>query len=153
MQSYEMLAFGAGTGLAAAVLMTLFETTFWRKLGLEGAVEWQVNQVMVSSLLREKYDPGRRLKEAITMHLIHGTLIGSILGTSLGLLAVPGGYFVPAAVSLSLALWLFVPYLFRGHFETSANVRFSRRGLSISFASHVVYGVSLGALLALILMQ
>ena len=40
-------------GLAAGVLMTLFEIPFWKKWGLEGVAEWQVNAVMVSVLISE----------------------------------------------------------------------------------------------------
>lgn len=144
-----MISFGAGTGLAAAALMTLFETAFWKKFGLVGVVEWQVNQVMVSSLLRERYEPARRMKEAIAMHLVHGAAIGAVFGAWVGLLAVPASYFVPAALALSLVLWLLVPFLFRSPFEKVASIRFSRRGLIISLASHIVYGASLGALLTL----
>ena len=43
---------GAGlAGLAAGLLMTLFEIPFWGKWGLEGVAEWQVNLVIVYGVL------------------------------------------------------------------------------------------------------
>ena len=43
----------AGFGLLSAILMTIVGIPFWRKWGMEGMTDWQVNAVMVSKLLRK----------------------------------------------------------------------------------------------------
>jgi len=149
MQAYEALAVGALAGLLSASLMTLVEAPFWRKLGISGAVEWQVNLVMVSWLLHEGYDPRKRLQEALAMHVLHGGIFGALLAGILSLLVPLSPYEVIAAAELlSVALWSIVPLLLRRPFEKSAGAGFSPTGLEISLISHLVYGLSLGAILA-----
>jgi len=148
MQLLEATAAGAGAGFAAAILMTSFEAPFWKRMGIKGVVEWQVNQVLVAIVLGEPYDPTKRLTEALTMHLIHGTVIGVILGTALNVTpSIATAYYLPIGVALSLVLWLIAPFLSRNYFERRAGDDFSAAGLLISFGSHLVFGVALGAVL------
>jgi hypothetical protein len=139
---------GAVTGLLSAALMTAFEFPFWSSRGLSGVVEWQVNQILVSWVLREKYDQGRRLGEALVMHLFHGAVAGAILGAVLASLFLPyRGYFWLAGLLFSLLLWSLVPFVLRKQFERIAGTRFTNSGLAISLLSHIVYGLSLGLML------
>ncbi len=149
MQLFEALMVGAGSGLGSAVLMTLFEAYFWRKMGIGGVVEWQINLVMVSQILHEQYNPTRRLKAALGMHLLHGAIFGSFLGAVLSPAERLGTADIfAAAVALGLVLWLVVPFTFRKPFEAPIGARFSNVGIGISLASHLVYGAALAAFLA-----
>jgi len=142
------LADGTVSGFLAAALMTSFEACFWRTMGIGGVVEWQVNLVMVSQLLHEKYNPEKRLREALGMHLVHGALFGALLGGIFSASSkLSASDYILAAVALSLFLWLLVPFLFRKSFEGRTGARFSRAGIGISLASHLVYGLALGVCL------
>src|SRR2546427_2145503 len=55
-------------GLGAVILMTLFEFPFWKKWGLEGVAEWQMNSVIVSKTVRRS----RRTAEAPISWMIGG---------------------------------------------------------------------------------
>ena len=68
---------GAGlAGLAAGVLMTMFEIPFWKKWGMEGVAEWQVNAVMVSVLIRRFTRRRAGALMAVAMHLFHAAVLG-----------------------------------------------------------------------------
>ncbi len=146
------LALGAAAGFSATALMTLFEYPFWRRIGIGGVVEWEVNQILVSWILTRDHTRTQGLRGALGMHLLHGTVAGALLGVALTSLA-PGARSVYwfAGLALSLLLWSVVPFIFRGAFEEKGRVRFSRLGMFLSFLSHVVYGVSLGFLLQILL--
>jgi hypothetical protein len=152
MQVYEALVLGAGAGLVSASLMTLVEAPFWRKIGISGVVEWQVNLVMVSWLLHEQYDPRKRLPDALGMHVLHGAVFGALLGGVLNLLAPlsPFGD-VAAAEFMTLILWSMVPLLLWRPFMTATGARFSRIGLLISLIGHLVYGFALGEIIAVLM--
>src|SRR2546428_11155004 len=68
-------------GLGAVILMTLFEFPFWKKWGLEGVAEWQMNSVIVSKTARRS----RRTAESpiswmIGGHFFHGTVGRRVCG-------------------------------------------------------------------------
>ena len=138
-------------GLAAGLLMTLFEFPFWKKRGLEGMAEWQVNSVIVSVLIRKftRRRPGALM--AVTMHLFHATILGTLFLALLILSQTPVlvlptlGY----GVVYSMVLWIVSPYLTRGLFESAGGFRMTTRGLTTSFLAHLVYGVSLGLLISM----
>lgn len=148
----DALGLGATAGFASTVLMILFEFPFWRSLGTSGVVEWEVNQIFVSRILGQEHDPKGRLKEALAMHLLHGTVAGAALAAVLF-------YFLPGArtlywlagLVLSLLLWSIVPFVFRGSIESAGKVIFSRTGLLVSLLSHVVCGTSSGLTLQALL--
>jgi hypothetical protein len=66
-------------GLVSTGFMVLFELPFWRAFGIKAVLEWQVNQIIVTRLLKEEYNESRRLRPALAMHLLHGTVAGSVL--------------------------------------------------------------------------
>jgi len=144
----DSILLGAGAGLLSTVLMITFEAPFWSSWGIYGVVEWQVNQMFVSRLAGEKYDAGRRLREALAMHLLHGTVAGAFLAALLSsfyLTSQPFFWF--AGLAFSILLWLAVPFFLRGWIEGMGGIRFASRGLFVSLLSHIVYGISLGLLL------
>jgi hypothetical protein len=139
---------GGGAGFLSTALMTTFEAPFWSSWGLSGVVEWQVNQILVSRLVGGKYEAGRRLKGALAMHLLHGTVGGAFLAAVLvSFLLTLQPFFWFAGLAFSLLLWSVVPFFFRGRLERMGGVRFTTRGMVVSLLSHVVYGVSLGLML------
>ena len=138
---------GGAAGLLSTALMVASETPFWFRQGIDGVVEWRVNQILVSAVLGERHDPKRRLGEALGMHLFHGAVGGAFLAALLSvLLPSSRGVYWLAALLFSLLLWTLVP-LFRGRLETTGGAALTDRGLAISLFVHVVYGLSLGLLL------
>src|SRR6266849_2207706 len=70
---------GAGfAGLIAAICMTMFELPFWRRWGMEGVAELQVNAVMVFLLLRKFTRRGVVTWMSVGMHLLHGAALGVV---------------------------------------------------------------------------
>ena len=73
----DTLVLGAAARRLSTALMTLFEAPFWASLGVSGVGEWEVNHILVPLLLGVEHDPKRGLKEAVGMHLFHGTVAGA----------------------------------------------------------------------------
>jgi len=133
--------------------MTSFEIPFWRRWGMEGVAEWQVNAVIVSVLIR-KFTPRSVVASmSVAMHLFHGAALGIIfrllllglLGTTILSLSV-----LSYAIVYSIVLWIISPFLTRRFFELSGGFRMTRKGLAVSFLAHIVYGVFLGLLIPII---
>jgi hypothetical protein len=139
-------------GLVAAFGMTLFELPFWRRSGIQGVAEWQVNAVIVSVLIRKFTNRRANTAMAVAMHLFHG----AVLGIAFRLLPfLPGATTLSSmilgyAILYSVVLWIISPFLTRSSFERSGGFRMTRNGLVVSFLSHIVYGVCLGLLTAAI---
>jgi hypothetical protein len=143
---------GFGAGLVSVALMALFELPFWRARGMEGVVEWQVNQILVSKVLRQGYDPSMRLPLALASHFLHGVVAGGVLAIILAAFLLQFAfYFLLVGLLFSLFLWSLVPLTFRRALESAGRVQFSRGGMLVSLASHMVYGLVLGALLQALL--
>ena len=135
-------------GFGAAILMTLFELPFWKKWGLEGVAEWQMNSVIVSKTVRRS----RRTAEApisqmIGGHLFHGTVAGILFGLFLPFIAPLATSMLAillAALLYSSVLWAIFSIMLRGRFEAAGGVRISNRGVLVALLSHLVYGFFLG---------
>jgi hypothetical protein len=140
---------GCFAGLVAAICMTTLELPFWRRWGMEGVAEWQVNAVMVSLLLR-KFSKRRVVTwMSVAMHLFHGPPLGVVFRLLLlGLFGttILSSLVLSYAILYSIVLWIISPFLTRKFFETSGGFRMTRNGLAVSFLSHIVYGVFLGLL-------
>jgi hypothetical protein len=136
-------------GLAAGLLMTMFEYPFWRKWGLEGVAEWQVNTVMVSVLIRKITGKRPGTLAAVTMHLAHATILGTLYQTLLALSQTPVLFplTVGYGVLYSIVLWTISPYLTRRLFEAAGGLQMTTQGLTTSFLAHIVYGLFLGLLI------
>lgn len=141
------------SGLVAATFMTLFELPFWRRWGMEGVAEWQVNAVIVSLLIR---DPTRRRVNSsmvVAMHLFHGAILGIVsrlLVLGLFGMTLPSITVLGYAVAYSVVLWIISPFLTRSIFERSGGFHMTRKGLTVSFVSHNIYGIIVGLLTPII---
>jgi hypothetical protein len=148
-----LLLSGCFAGLVAAACMTIFELPFWRRWGMEGVAEWQVNATIVSLLIRGFTRKRVSASMVVAMHLFHGTVLGIVF--RLLLLGLVGSSFlsslVPAyAIAYSTVLWIISPFLTRSLFERCGGFRMTRKGLTVSFLSHGVYGILLGFLVPVI---
>jgi tellurite resistance protein TehA-like permease len=149
---FEALAEGFGAGLVSTVAMVLFEFPFWRVRGMAGVVEWQVNQILVSKVLREEYSESRRLLPALGMHFLHGMVAGGILAVVLASFLLQfAWYFWAFGILFSFFLWTLVPFALRQEIETAGRIRFTREGILVSLASHLIYGLILGITLQVLL--
>ena len=153
---YEILG-AAIAGFAAAIFMTLSEFPFWRKWGMEGVGEWQVDTVIYSRIILRRSrlieEPGFPWKTVGT-HLLNGVIASVAFRLLLPIFYV----FIPdARLSIlydttvySFVLWILFPVMGRTTFESTGQIRIVNRGLLVSLLSHVVYGIFLGLFLALL---
>jgi len=140
-------------GLLAAICMTIFELPFWRRWGMEGVAEWQVNAVIFSVLIRKFTQRRVVASMSVAMHLIHGVLLGIVFRLLLlGLLGttILSSSVLSYAIGYSVVLWIISPFLTRRFFEHIGGFRMTRKGLAVSFLAHNVYGVFLGLLIPVI---
>lgn len=135
-------------GFVAAILMTLFEFPFWRKWGLEGVAEWQMNSIIVSKLARRSsHEQQSPISWTIGSHLFHGAVAGIIFGLFLpviALLPTPKLAIQLSSLLYSIILWIVFSVALRGAFEAAGNIRISNRGVFVALFSHLVYGFFLG---------
>ncbi len=144
---------GCFAGLLAAVCMTIFELPLWRRWGMEGVAEWQVNAVVVSVFIRRLTQRRVGTSMSVAMHLIHGAALGIVfrllllgpLGTTILSFSV-----LSYAIVYSIGLWIISPFLTRRFFEHIGGFQMTRKGLAVSFLAHNVYGVFLGLLIPVI---
>jgi len=139
-------------GLVAAICMTIVEVPFWKKWGIEGVAEWQVNSVIVSMLIRKFSNRRVSISMSVGMHLLHGAALGIVFRVLLALLgtAIPASSILTYAIVYSGVLWIISPFLSRSLFERAGGFRMTKRGLAVSFLAHGVYGVFLGLLIPVI---
>lgn len=139
-------------GLTAAICMTLFEIPFWRKRGMEGVAEWQINSVIVWVLIR-KFTRRRVVTSmSVAMHLFHGAVLGSIFLVLLDLLQTVAALPMVLVYALvyTVLLWIISPYLTRNFFASLGGFRLTRQGLTVCFLGHIIYGVFLGFLVVIL---
>lgn len=142
---------GSLAGLIAAICMTLFEIPFWRRWGMEGVAEWQVNFVIVWVMIRKF--TGRRVvtSMSVAMHLFHGAVLGLLFLVLLDLLQRAN--VLPTVIVYALVytvlLWIVSPYLTRNLFASVGGFRITGQGLTVSFLGHIIYGVLLGFLVGI----
>ena len=139
-------------GLVAAICMTIFELPFWKKWGIEGVAEWQVNSVIVTTLIRKFSNRRVGISMSVGMHLFHGAALGIVFRVLPALLgtAVPAPSILIYAIVYSGLLWIISPFLSRSLFERAGGFKMTKRGLAVSFLAHGVYGVFLGLLIPVI---
>jgi hypothetical protein len=138
-------------GFVATVCMTIVETPFWRRWGMEGVAEWQVNSIIVSVLIR-RFTKRRVLTSmSIAMHLFHGAALGFVflvlLDMSQTAILLPP--LLLYAIVYSVLLWIVSPYLTRNLFASLGGFRITRKGLAVSFLGHIIYGIFLGFLVSM----
>jgi len=148
---FELLA-ACFAGLVAAICMTLVEIPFWKKWGMGGVTEWQVNSVIIWVLIR-KFTQRRVVSStSVAMHWFHGAALGILFRVLLDfsqttILPPPA---LAYAIVYSSLLWIVSPFLTRKLFESAGGFRITRKGLAVSFLAHIVYGISLGLLISII---
>ncbi len=146
----ELLA-ASLAGLVAAICMTLVEIPFWKKWGMEGVAEWQVNSVIVWVLIR-KFTRRRVVSSmSVAMHLFHGAALGFLFLVLLDLsqTAILLPLVLVYAIVYSSLLWMVSPYLTRKLFTSLGGFRITREGLAVSFLGHIIYGIFLGFLIVI----
>ena len=136
-------------GLAATIPMTLFEFPFWKKWGLTGVTDWQVNAVIVSKLARKSTgDQESLISLTIGSHLFHGSMasIAFILLLPPIIVVLPAAKFsiLLTALVYSIILWVIFSVILRRTFESAGRIRISNRGVLVTLLSHCVYGIFLG---------
>jgi hypothetical protein len=139
-------------GLVAAVCMTIVETPFWRRWGMEGVAEWQINSVIVGVLIRRFAKRRVLTSMSVAMHMFHGAVLGFLFLVLLDLLQTPN--FLPlvllCAIVYGVLLWIVSPYLTRNFFASLGGFQITRKGLAVSFLGHIIYGIFLGLLVTII---
>ena len=137
------------TGLLAAVSMTIFELPFWKKWGIGGVAEWQVNAVIVSVLIGKFTDRRVDTSMSVAVHWFHGAVLGIVFRVLLNLSGtmILLSLVLVYAVLYSVVLWIISPFLTRRLFELAGGFQMTRKGLMVSFFAHIVYGVVLGLLI------
>lgn len=146
------LALAGLVGLVGAVVMTAFEYPFFRKWGMAGVTEWQVNWVMVSALHKKwKQLKTPILSWTIASHLSHGIVAGIAFRLILPLLftSLPFSRMstVLDAVVFTVILWFLFTFSGRGVYEATGEIRVTNRGLLGALLSGVVFGGVLGFLI------
>ena len=136
-------------GLVAAICMTVVEIPFWKKWGMEGVAEWQVNSVIVWVLIRKFTRRRVGSSMSVAMHWFHGAALGILFLVLLELsqttILLP--QVLVYAIVYSSVLWIVSPFLTRRFFESLGGFRMKREGLAVSLLAHVVYGIFLGLLI------
>ena len=146
----ELLAASLG-GLVAALCMTLVEIPFWKKWGMEGVAEWQVNSVIVWVLIRKFTQRRVATSMSVAMHLFHGAVLGFLFLVLLDLsqTAILLPQVLVYAILYSSLLWIVSPYLTRKIFASLGGFRVIGKGLAVSFIGHIIYGIFLGFLFSI----
>ncbi len=146
---FQDLFLAAAVGLGSASAMTLTEFPFWKKWGMTGVAEWQMNWVIVSRL-RGISSRNRQpeIPFVIASHLSHGVAASIVFSI---LLPLSFSVFPAAKLSIpldallySLLLWVIFSVMLRTTFEVLGRIEISTRGTLVALLSHVVYGVLLG---------
>ena len=142
----------SGIGLLGAIIMTLVGIPFWRKWGMEGMTDWQVNAIMVSKLLR-KSKTTNQLSWIIASLFSHGIAAAIALRLLLPIffwsIPISKMSILLDSVVYSLILWAIFLVLGRGTYESAGGIRITNRGLLSSLLCLIIYGIILGTLLPL----
>src|SRR5438128_6263635 len=122
-------------GLVAAICMTIVELPFWKKWGIEGVAEWQVNSVIVSMLIRKFSNRRVSISVSVGMHLLHGAALGIVFRVLLTLLgtAIPASSILTYAIVYSGVLWIISPFLSRIFSQGRGGFRLKKEDLAFSF--------------------
>ena len=145
------LLVGSAIGFLGAAIMTIVEIPFWKKWGLEGVADWQVNAVMVSKLIGKSKSVNEvGLSWISASKLSHGVAAGLVfrllLSVIFWLIPVSNMLLLLGAVVYSIALWAIFLVLGRKTFESVGGIRITRVGLLSSLLTLIAYGIVLGLL-------
>ncbi len=137
---------GLTAGLAATGAMTLLELPVRFRWGIEGLLDWQVNQRMASRILKRPADAV--ILPGLGLHFLHGLVLGVVfvlvlpLFPSGPLLWVSGPGYGIALFAITLAI----------HRPATGGSPWSRQlgsvAVTTSFLTHLAYGTVLALLVA-----
>ncbi len=143
-------------GLLSSALMTLTEIPFWRKWGMQGVADWQVNQVMVSKLLGKSEAINQvGASWIIASKLIHGAAAGLVFRLLLPiffwLIPISKTLIIPDGIIYGIALWAIFLLGGRRIFERAGGIKMTRDGLLCGLLALLIYGIFLGFFLPITL--
>lgn len=138
----------------SASFMTLAESLFWKRWGIGGIADWQVNWVeltILGAVTNRGGDGGPKASwMVIANHLIHGMAASVVFVVLLSAFQSwppsAGVSIVLDALVYSILLWVVFSVFLRRFYERAGGIRILRRGILVSLLSHFVYGLSLGLL-------
>jgi hypothetical protein len=138
-------------GFLGAAIMTIVEIPFWKKWGLEGVADWQVNAVLVSKLIGKSKSVNEvGLFWINASKLSHGVAAGLVfrllLSVIFWLIPVSNMLLLLGAVVYSIALWVIFLVIGRKTFESVGGIRITRVGLLSGLLTLIAYGIVLGLL-------
>lgn len=139
---------GLVAGLAATLVMTLFEAGLWWRWGLQGVLDWQQNQVLAARMLAGS--PEDHYVSGWILHHVHGGAAGAVFAGAMAILAVPGPVWVWGPV-FGMLLWptaVAIHRLITG--VDPFDHPLGRVPVWTALASHLVYGAALGVILFLV---
>jgi hypothetical protein len=133
---------GLVAGLVATAAMSLTEYPIWRRWGIEGVSEWNLNQAIMARLLQRP--PQEVVAQGLILHFLHGGLAGIIFALMLPIfsLGVPS---IEAGVVFGLLLWVIAMLIMKP--VTGMGFRNHPLGLVplvVSLGGHLLYGILLG---------
>src|SRR5256885_2527397 len=132
--------------------MTLVEIPFWKRWGMEGVSEGQVNSVIVRVIIRKFTQTRVVVSMSVAMHLFHGVALGMLFLLLLDLLrtAIILSSVLVYATFYNGLLWIVSPYLTRNLFASVGGFRITGKGLAVSFLGHIIYGIFLALLISIL---
>jgi uncharacterized protein DUF6789 len=138
---------GISIGAAATACMTAWELVFYRRFGLEGCLDWDINQHLLERLNGKP--ASANLIEGLGLHILVGAAAGAAFFEVLHRVSAHEATTILAGgVAFGVALWLFLLPLRR--FATGLGPMGGRLGglpILISLVGHLIYGAVLGALI------
>ena len=136
---YSLIVSSIAGFLAASLMTVCRDTRSWKKWGISGVAEWQVNQVIIGNIFGKS-----AVRYSIVSHLFHGTILG-IMFKFIILYVFPetGILIIAESLVFSMVLWIIAPLLTRRVFENVGGIKITEIGLTSSFISHLVFGLAL----------
>lgn len=152
---------GIVAGLASTCLMTIFEIPFWRIWGIEGVLEWHENQILASKLKRKftKYRHNAvSYTEILILHVINGVL-ASIIYPFVYIFLISmfsiNDYSLSITLGIVYGALLWTITLLPIHKPITGlsvwNHPLGRGPAIVSFYGHIVYGITLGTIIKILL--
>jgi hypothetical protein len=139
-------------GFLSSAFMTLVEIPFWKKWGMEGVADWQVNQVMVSRLIRKTKTTNQVGPSwIIASKLLHGAAAGLVFRLLLPiffwLIPISKTLTIPDGIIYGIILWAIFLFGGRRIFESAGGIKMTRGGLLCGLLALLIYGIFLGLFL------
>ena len=153
---------GIVAGLVSTCIMTIFEIPFWRIWGIVGVLEWHENQILVSKLKRKFTKDATHDAVSYTgiliLHVINGVL-ASIIFPFVYIFLISiffiNGYSLSIMLGIVYGTLLWTITLLPIHKPITGlsvwNHPLGRGPAIVSFCGHIVYGITLGTIIKILL--